>query len=62
MRSRKIDADKARMIIAENGLVEAHRTQDGEIYDTPQRDFKALFPDGLRNRNEIEQIEKTDRI
>lgn len=62
MSSRLIDKEKARQIIDKRGLVECHRTKDGEIYDSPAREFKALFPRGIRIKQELEQIEKTDKI
>ena len=60
--SRLVDRHKAQEVINRLGLVESHHTKDGEIYDTPDGAFKALFPYGLRNKFDIEQIEKTDRI
>lgn len=60
--SRLVDRHKALELIKRHGLVESHTTKDGEIYDTPDGAFKALFPYGLRNKFDIEQIEKTDRI
>lgn len=60
MSSRLIDKEKARQIIDKAGLVECHRTKDGEIYETPQRDFKALFPRGIRTKEDMQKIENTD--
>lgn len=60
--SKLVDRHKAQEVIDRLGLVESHHTKDGEIYDTPDGAFKALFPCGLRNKFDIEQIEKTDRI
>lgn len=62
MRSMLVKRPKAQQIIEERGLVEAYSTREGTIYDTPDGAFKALFPYGLRNKFDIEQIEKTDRI
>ena len=60
--SRLVDRHKALELIKRHGLVESHSTKDGDIYDTPDGAFKALFPEGLRDKYDIEQIEKTDRI
>lgn len=60
--SRLIDRHKAQEVINRLSLVESYHTKDGEIYDTPDGAFKALFPNGLRDKFDIEQIEETDRI
>ena len=57
-----ITKDQAEDIIEENNLVEAHRTEDGEIYDTPDGAFKALFPNGVRTSREKYLIENVDNI
>ena len=62
LKSRLIDKEKARDIIAKEGLVESHRTKDGEIYDSPGRDFKALFPHGIRTKEDMQKIENIDRL
>ena len=62
MRSRLVDRKKAHEIIEKNGLVESYSTRDGEIYDTPDGAFKALFPRGIDNYREMEMIEKIDRL
>ena len=61
-KNKLIDRAKALKIIESKGLVEAIRTKDGEIYDTPEGDFKALFPDGIRTKADNEAIEKTDKL
>ena len=60
--SRMIDRQKALAIIEKHGLVECYRTRDGEIYDTKERDLKALFPQGIKDKNDEYLIEKTDRL
>ena len=60
--NRKIDKKKAMSIIERRGLVETFKTADGSIYDTPEMGFKKLFPYGLRTKEDIKEIEKTDRI
>lgn len=62
MKSYLTTREKALKIIERRGLVVAHQTNDGEIYDTPEGDFKALFPRGLRLREEVQMIEKTDNL
>lgn len=62
MRTYLTTRDKAKDIIKSNGLVESYSTNDGEVYDTPDGNFKALFPDGIRTKAEREMIEKLDRI
>jgi hypothetical protein len=49
-------------LIEKHGLKECYSTRDGEVYDTPDGAFKALFPDGLRDREDYEQINKLDKI
>lgn len=62
IKSKLVDRHKAQDEINRLGLVESYRTKDGEIYDTQDGAFKALFPYGLRNKLDIEQIENTDWI
>lgn len=57
-----IDRQRALRIIFGRGLVEAFRTNDGVVYDTASGDFKALFPRGIRSRDDMEKIEKTDKL
>lgn len=57
-----ITKERARFLIKKLGLVESYSTEDGEVYDTPDGEFKALFPKGLKNRAEREMIEHTDKI
>ena len=57
-----IDKKKAQSIIERRGLVESIRTADGSIYDTPDGDFKRLFPYGVRTKGDIDAIEKTNRL
>ena len=61
-KNKRIDKHKAQELIKKHGLVEAYKTLDGEIYDTPDREFKKLFPYGIRGKEERELIERTDRI
>ena len=60
--SRLIDRRRAKEIIDKKGLVESYRTEDGEIYDTPNGDFKALFPEGIHTIGEKILIERADKI
>ena len=53
---------KARKTIEDLGLVESYSTRDGEIFDTPEGDFKALFPQGIRTFADKMKIEQTDRL
>ena len=62
MMSRLVDRKKAKEIIEKNGLVESYSTRDGEVYDTPDGAFRALFPEGLNRKDEIEIIERLDRL
>lgn len=62
MKSHLVTRERALQIIDKRGLIVAHHTKDGEIYDTPEGDFKALFPRGLRMRDEVYMIEKTDNL
>ena len=57
-----IDKKKALSIIDKLGLVEVHRSADGEIYDTPGGDLKRLFPRGLNDKVDILEISKCDWI
>ena len=58
--SRLITKERSYAMIKRLGLVESYSTNDGQIYDTPEGDLKALFPNGLHNKKEIEIIEKAD--
>lgn len=40
---------EAREKIEAAGLVCVYKDKDGEVYDTPEGDFKKLFPSGLSN-------------
>ena len=53
---------KALDVIRRLGLVESHRTEDGEIYDTPDGEFKRLFPDGVRTKQDLQKIEQIDNL
>ena len=61
MKSRLIDKKKAQEIIEKEGLVESHRTADGEVYDTPGGEFKAMFPRGY-SREDEKVIDKIDNL
>ena len=61
MTSRLVTKKKANETIKRLGLVESYSTISGQIYDTPDGACKALFPNGL-NKEELEIIEKADRI
>lgn len=52
---------RALAYIKKYGLVLSHSNRDGDVYDTPEGDFKALFPEGLTVKSEIEQIERIDK-
>lgn len=60
--SKLIDRKKAKAIIEKKGLVESYRADEGEIYDTPEGDFKALFPRGIRTIGDKILIERADKI
>lgn len=62
MKNRLVSRQKAQEIIERKGLVESFRTKDGEIYDTPEGDFKSLFPEGIRTIEDMHEIEKTDKL
>lgn len=53
---------KAKKVIESRGLVRAFSDGSGTIYDTEDRAFKALFPEGLKTIDDIYQIEKVDRV
>ena len=61
-RGKSITRQEAKAYVKANGLTEVYSTRDGDIFETPDRPFKALFPNGIRNRQELEAIEKTNRI
>lgn len=60
--SRLIKKKQGLALIKKKNLVLSHSNRDGDIYDTPAGDFKALFPNGLCVKSEIEQIEKIDKV
>jgi len=62
IKSHLVTRERALQIIDKRGLIVAHENKDGEIYDTPEGDFKALFPSGLRLRKEVQMIENTDNL
>ena len=62
MTSRLVTKKKANETIKRLGLVESYSTISGQIYDTPDRACKDLFPNGLERKEEINLIEKADRI
>ena len=41
-----IGREEAHRIIADEGLVESHRDRDGIVWDTPDREFQAIFGKG----------------
>lgn len=47
IKAEEIERREALFLIRENGLVVTYSTDDGDIYDTPQQDFKAMFPNGV---------------
>ena len=59
--SHLIPKKRALSLIKKKNLVLSYTSRDGEVYDTPTGDFKALFPEGLTVKSEIEQIEKIDK-
>ena len=61
-KSRLVTRKRAMEIIQEHGLVIAHKTRDGEVYDTQQGDFRAMFPNGLTDKADISIIEKTNNL
>ena len=61
-KSRLLDKQKAQRIIKKYGLVESFSTKDGEVYDTPEGDFKKLFPNGIQNKDDAAAIEKVDKL
>lgn len=61
-RSRLVSRKRGQQIIRERGLVMSHETPDGEVYDTPNGDFKALFPEGLRSKDDERKIESIDNL
>ena len=61
MKSRLIDKKKAQEIIEKEGLVECHRTADGEVYDTKFGNFKEMFPRGY-SREDEKVIDKIDNL
>ena len=61
-KNRLTTKEKALEFIEKHGLVESFRTEDGQVYDTPEGDFKALFPKGIRSREDQRKIENTDNL
>jgi hypothetical protein len=62
VKSHLVTKEKAKATIKRLGLVESYSTAEGQIYDTPDGACKALFPAGIRSREEMAIIEKIDRI
>ena len=62
VKSKLVSKEKAAAAIKRLGLVESYATNDGKIYDTPDGALKALFPAGIRTREEMAMIEKTDNL
>ena len=62
MHTKLITKTRARQLIEKLGLVESYSMPEGEIYDTPAGEFKALFPAGIKNKREREIIEHTDNV
>ena len=62
MHSMLVTKTKARELIDKLGLVESYSTPDGEIFDTPDGEFKKLFPNGIRSNKEKLMIEKVDNL
>lgn len=48
---RRVTRAEAEEIIAENGLVESLVTSDGEVYDSPGRDFLKKFKGWFKAHN-----------
>lgn len=61
LRSKPTTKSRALAAIKRHGLVLSHSTNDGQLFDTPAGDFKALFPDGIRSREEMSLIDKIGR-
>lgn len=49
VKAEKVDAHTARAYIEDHGLVLALQTEDGAIYDTPDRAFLARFKEWIKN-------------
>jgi len=58
---KRMTREKALELIDELGLVESHRAKDGDVYDTPDGAFKALFPEGVRDVADSMEIDKLDK-
>lgn len=43
-----ISEKRARELIEDNGLVLAFKSKDGEVYDTPSKDFLKTYGNGIR--------------
>ena len=55
--SRQVTRREAMQYIEDNGLVLAHKTKDGEIYDLPGQPFRDMFHiETKKQRDEIEKI------
>ena len=61
-RAKKISKHDAEKSIEKLGLKVMHSTADGQVFDTLNGDFRRLFPGGLHNWNEIEKINKIDKL
>lgn len=61
VKSRRVSKSVALGVIQKLGLVEAYRTIDGEIYDTPDGELKKLFPEGIRSQKDLSAIENIDK-
>lgn len=57
-----VTREKAMAVIRQHGLVKSLKTPDGVLYDTPDGEFKALFPLGLRDKDERYMIERIDKV
>lgn len=60
--ARLVSRKRAKKVIEKRGLVRAYSNEDGTIYDTEDRAFKALFPQGVKTAEEMDQIEKVDNL
>ena len=51
-KAEKVDESTARAYIEDHGLVLALQTEDGEIYDTPEKSFRSRFKGWIRTHYE----------
>lgn len=58
---REMSKEEAEERIARDGLEEAYRDRHGVIYDTPERDFRKLFPAGV-SYSDGKILESIDRL